>query len=458
MNRPSVPEAAEVLAEMTGGGCVVNEGSDSSADAAYRICSGLTVYPRNEEEVANVLKWANENGYRVAPQGGGTKDALGQAVTDPDLIISMQKINGIVQHSAGDLIVTAYAGTTIAQLQQTLARAGQVLPIDPGHEEQTTLGGLVAANTSGLKRGMYGSIRDYLIATRVVYPDGRRLRTGAKVVKNVAGYDMNKLFVGSMGTLGILTEVTVKVRPLPQSTGCALLQADNLEHIQKLQAALLDTQLEPCVFELTDRLPDEFDAGKAYVVVTFEDVLPSVRYQLEQLRQIASTCGVQVLDSSDGDEGKEMAEKVLGAIRKRWPTPDHVVPASTVVALKLSSLLADVPALYDKVRLAAEECGLEATFNGGLSSGISRAIVTVHNEERVGNEHHDEALKQWIMKTQSLLEECGGHAVVEFAPKRLKSSIAVWGKDRPDMVLMRGIKNKIDPQGTLNPGRFVGGI
>ena len=180
--------------------------------------------PTNERQVAELLHLAAQNSRHVVPRGGGTKDGLGLCSAPADMKLSLTGMAGILHHSVGDLIVSALPGTTLRELQTALGKEGQFLPLDPPWSEEATLGGIVAANASGPKRSLYGSARDYLIATRVAKPDGSIIRTGAKVVKNVAGYDMNKLFIGAMGTLGVFTELTFKSARSRFLPGCSCLQ------------------------------------------------------------------------------------------------------------------------------------------------------------------------------------------------------------------------------------------
>src|SRR5439155_426323 len=156
-------------------------------------------------------------GSLTGEHGGGTKDYLG----DPrptDLILETTSLDGIVEHVPADLTVTVGAGTRFRELEDALARAGQMLPLDPPHGDAATIGGIVAANSSGFRRARYGGVRDLLIGTRCALVDGTVARAGGRVVKNVAGYDVNKLLIGSLGTLAVITECTFKVTPLPAAT------------------------------------------------------------------------------------------------------------------------------------------------------------------------------------------------------------------------------------------------
>lgn len=207
----------------------------------------VTVYPKLEEEISNVLQYANDNGKKISVVGGGTKRGFGGMTESADILLSLANYKGIVEHTVGDLTLTVKSGTTFKELQEYLNKHNQKISLDPAWPEYATIGGIIASNESGPKRLGYGSARDVVIGLRTVYPDGRIIRTGGKVVKNVAGYDMNKLFIGSMGTLGVLSEVTVKLRPLPKHESLILLSfpQGNLEEIRSFVISLLDSMMEP---------------------------------------------------------------------------------------------------------------------------------------------------------------------------------------------------------------------
>src|SRR5699024_5693105 len=177
----------------------------------------------SEDDISNVLRYANEHEKTVNIISGGTKRGYGGAMKEADILLSLAGCEGIVEHSIGDLTLTVRPGTTLKEISDRLAEHGQCLALDPSWPELATIGGIISANESGPKRLLYGSARDLVIGTRIVYADGRVIRTGGKVVKNVAGYDMNKLFIGVMGTLGIISEITLKLRPLPKYEGLSLL-------------------------------------------------------------------------------------------------------------------------------------------------------------------------------------------------------------------------------------------
>jgi glycolate oxidase FAD binding subunit len=421
-------------------------------DRQYQLQAPVIVFPDEERKVEQILGWASKHRVRVVPQGGGTKDAYGHLCDEADVILSLRKMSGILNHSVGDLTVTVLPGTTLSELQQALGKEGQFLPLDSAWGEQSTLGGIVASNASGPKRAMYGSVRDYVIASRICYPDGTLIRTGAKVVKNVAGYDMNKLFIGSMGTLGVFTELTFKIRPIPGYAGALAIRSPELLKLRKLQEVLLDSHLEPSAVEWVNRQLGARIFGRAvdspFLVVSFEDVERSVQYQLNWLFDACESLGVHVQERITGH--KE-TQALLSVLREHLPNSNDIPDDQFVVSVKLLSMLADVPAVYEVAQYAAEEKGLILDFHGGLYTGISRATV------RADWGQQKEVL-EWLRAVEAFLNQIDGRSVIEVAPHKIKMMLNIWGAQAEDWHLMREIKNKIDPLRILNPGRFVGGI
>ncbi|MDQ2952713.1 MAG: FAD-binding protein, partial [Chloroflexota bacterium] len=176
------------------------------------------ISPNTYQLCAEALAEASARKRSVRIRGAGTKDYLGD-LRPTDLTVETTALRGIVAHVPADLTVTVAAGTPLVELQAALAGAGQFLPLDPPHGDRATIGGIVAANSTGFWRARYGGVRDLLIGTVTALADGTLAHAGGRVVKNVAGYDLDKLLVGSLGTLGLITECTFKILPLPKSTG-----------------------------------------------------------------------------------------------------------------------------------------------------------------------------------------------------------------------------------------------
>lgn len=425
---------------------------NDSPPSEYRMESAWIAEPESEAQAAEVVRGAAESGASVAPRGGGTKDACGQRTEPVDIILSLKRMSGVTEHSAGDLTVTALSGTPLHTVQQKLREAGQFLPLDPAWDEESTIGGIVNANASGPKRAGYGSVRDLLIASRVVYPDGQILRTGAKVVKNVAGYDMNKLFIGSMGTLGIHTEFTFKIRPIPPEQCLLALAAPSARALQELTEAVLDSSLEPVAFEWINR-----EAGRrlgveakqdSLLLIGFADVRPSVEEQIRLLRGMCETCGVKPLAEY---RGEMEVEAVYGRLRSLVPSANRAAAERATVALKFMGLLSDMPGVQELADARAAEAGLRPGTSGGLLTGIARAVV----EEPI---EAGERIVAWIRAMEADMGKRGVRMIVEFAPKSIRRQVSVWGPPASEQGIMNKIKQNIDPQGLFNPGRLSGGL
>jgi glycolate oxidase FAD binding subunit len=430
----------------------VEVSSPGERDAQYAIQAPLTVYPDNEKQVQEILRWANENHLHIVPKGGGTKDAYGSHAGRADIILSLSKLRGIIEHSAGDLTFTALPGTTLLEVKETLKEHGQFLPLDVPWSERSTIGGLIASNASGLKRAMYGSARDYLIASRMVFPDGRVTRTGAKVVKNVAGYDMNKLIIGSMGSLGMLTELTFKIRPIPFYSAAIVLSSENMSVIKQFQKNILDSQLEPCVVELVDPLYISKILNKQVtglsILLLFEDMKPSVHYQITQIKDMCKRFQMDIIHQT---EGMEESEQLLSRLREYPPDAGRLNDNKLVVSIKLMTLMTQVPDVYEAVAGTSSQRGLECRFSGGVFTGISRATITADWDRQSD-------VLQWVQRIRSYTSTIHGQIVVETAPRAIRSEIDPWGRVTSAIRLMRGIKEAFDPHGILNKGRFIGGL
>lgn len=397
------------------------------------------VCPQSEQEVSELLRHADQKGLKVTVSGGGSKRGFGGRRETYDLEISMSACRGVVEHRCGDLTMTARAGTTIRELTEILSKEGQMLPCDPRWPDTATIGGVIAANETGPRRLRYGSPRDFVIGLRVVYPDGRIIRTGGKVVKNVAGYDMNKLFVGSMGTLGVITEVTVKLRPLPPSRGLVFLlfPPGKEEAIQPCVNGIQASVLEPCTLEclnpaLTGELMGKTDHYA--LMIAFEDGEESVRAQMDRLRSRMS--GEASLTCLGEDEIPEWWE--------RWSRLGRQAAAT----VKIGTRNTDVTGLIREATELGKDKELEMWAHGGAGHGISRIYL----------DGEDEIILRVLHKLRNSAEKRGGYAVVDRISRDLRQKFDIWGDRIVHRPLLVAIKRTIDPKGTLNDGRFAGGL
>ncbi len=410
----------------------------------------VIVYPKTEEEIVSLLKYANSNGKKISIISGGTKRGFGGLVEYFDILLSLKNYKGVVEHTVGDMTLTVRPGTTIKELQDYLAKTNQKISLDPAWPEYATIGGVIASNESGPKRLRYGSARDIVIGLRVVYPDGTVIRSGGKVVKNVAGYDMNKLFIGSMGTLGVLSEITFKLLPLPKYESLVLLSfSEGSENeIKSFAVKLLDSILEPVSVELLNpSLSKRLINQDSYTLaLSFEDVESSVHYQEEFVKNNLQPTGtnLQILPQ---EEARLFWDK-FSRIAPNGVTTEVNSNNQVEAALKVGVVNLDVLQVLEACKQLQDSINVKIEAHGGLGHGLCQINLSGESDNIVTA----------IQKLRESVTQLGGYAVVTHLPYALRLKVDVWGEKPSYFALLEGIKEKVDPKKVLNSKRFVGGI
>lgn len=414
---------------------------ESGESAYYGNDALLTVKPTTEEEIANIIKYANETGMKVNIEGGGTKKGFGGLLDRAEICLSLADYKGIVEHTAGDMTITVKAGTPFNDIQRYLASFRQMIPLDPFTTDKSTIGGVIASNDSGPKRLGYGSARDAVIGMRLAYPDGKIIRAGGKVVKNVAGYDMNKLFIGSMGTLAVMTEITLKLRPLPKYESLALVTVEGAEidKMREFSIGLLDSMMEPVSFELLNpQFAEKLTGhGRYTFAISLEDVESSVLYQENLLRSMIPA-GVEISFMHGPD-----AAAFWSSIVSSYPALSE-----NYSTLKIGVRNMDVLPVLEAANAIGEKLDVEMIAHGGMGHGICQMYLQ-------GDQEHVRTAINDIRKTA---EGLGGYVIVKQLSYQERLKVSVWGNDPSYQFLLQGIKMKIDPNSVLNYKRFVGGI
>lgn len=406
----------------------------------------VKVYPQTEEEIAAILKYANDHGKKVCIEGNGTKRGFGGLMESADILLSLTNYKGIVEHVVGDMTLTVKAGTNFKELQEYLTQYNQKIALDPYCPESATIGGIIASNDSGPKRLGYGSSRDIVIGLRIVYPDGKVIRSGGRVVKNVAGYDLNKLFIGSMGTLGVISEVTVKLRPLPKYEGLILLSfpQGTMEDIRAFATKLLDSTMEPLTLELLNPTLSERLIGQSNytLAIGLEDVETSVRYQENFIQSIQpANSNLKIMAGQD-------AHSFWYQFYSLSPISSTDNSTSVQASLKIGVINMDVTNVLKESQLLRDSHNLEVEAHGGLGHGLCQVILKGAKENILSAIQH---MRESVTKL-------GGYTVVKQLPFALRLEVDTWGKKPSHFFLLKGIKSKVDPNSVLNPKRFVGGI
>ena len=396
--------------------------------------------PRSVSEASQVLAAAAADGLAVAFVGGGSKLGLGNPPERLDLVVETRGLDQVLEHAAGDLVVRAQAGVRLADLQQQLAPAGQQLALDPP-EPRATLGGVVAANASGPRRLRYGTVRDLLIGVTVVLADGTVARAGGKVVKNVAGYDLAKLFCGSLGTLGLVAEVIFRLHPVPAAAAVVTLAVDGPAQAGQAVRELQRSTLEPSAVELT---VDEF-GWPGRLTVLFEGIQPGVEAQAAAAAELLGRVGEAAVA---GPGGVEAALEQLGALP--FEKAEYALKA-TFPPAELAGALEDL--VGGRLRFAG---------HGGVTAHAGTGVLWLASDLREGDLPADSpgfpAAVRRITEARERLAARGGSLVLVKASPELKRAVDVWGPPGDAVGLMRRVKERFDPDRRLSPGRFVGGI
>jgi glycolate oxidase FAD binding subunit len=398
------------------------------------------VLPDSVEELADILRRAHEARWAVVPAGYGTGLGLGHPPDRFDLVIATTRLNRILDYEPADLTASVEAGCSLEVFNRTVGEQGQWLPLNPPVPEHATLGAVAAAEDFGSLRHGYGLPRDYVIGLQVIQADGTVITTGGRVVKNVAGYDLNKLFVGSLGTLGIVTRLNVKLRPRPETEATGVLLSSRLEALHTAAFALHASQLHPAAVSLLSpsamkRCGCDFGAGRYGLLVRFMASASVVNSQIDRLREIAAR--------NQGEIGRLNESSVWRALAD---LPKHVEPD---VILRASVLPSEVVAIFKEL-----ENGLkEFTDESCLVAQHGCGVILGHMRLNAAQPLHRlvDALRRWRTS-------CRQQLVLERAPVELKRAVDVWGDVGPTLSIMRALKEKFDPRRILNPGRFVGGI
>jgi len=396
----------------------------------------LLCFPANPEQIAASLRVCSEANATITPWGGGTAMAIGNLVRQVDIVIGLERLNLLVEHDQANLTATVQSGHVLAALQEALSRHNQFLPFDPPAPTRATVGGVVATNLNGPRRSCYGSVRDLVIGMKVVLASGEQIKAGGKVVKNVAGYDMCKLFVGSMGTLGIVTEVTLRMAPTPE-TEATLIASGTLPKIQGFLDEFTHSKLLPsAVLLLNAQASKATDLAQNdwQVAVRCEGFEETVARHLRDALAMAQRIGLTANTLQENDHSRFWQEA------RDFPLQaDRLVYRATVPR---SSTFEVIQAVHN---------WSIADFRPEIVSDVAAGIVWIS----LGV---NDLAAQWFTKLIAETRSHRGHAIIFAAPAHLKRGIDVWGPDPPTLSLMRAIKRQFDPQGLLNPGRFLGGI
>ena len=407
------------------------------------------VLPASVQEMQDVLQFAAKQALSVMPAGAGTKLGIGNLPEKVDVVLATTHLNSVIEYEPADLTVTVEAGIRLADLQTELAQHRQYLAMNPPYAERCTIGGIVATNISGSFRLRHGTARNQVLGLRVVRADGTVVKSGGKVVKNVAGYDLNKLYIGAFGTLGIITEVTLKLSPIPVRQAILTADFQTIQDAVDTGLAVVGSQTLPMFvnfFVNSDLIREETEIStnesKPMLTVGFGGDPETVTWQLAQCRGITEqngAIGVKVI------EGESLQHLQRGI--QEFPADNK---NTEIVIAKLNLKRTDIAGFA--AQIVDADWARDVQMMALLGSGVLYLTIPVPSNTDF----------QWLATALTQLRQSviagQGNLIIETAPPELKQHIDVWGSVEGTLSLMKQIKTKFDPDGLLNPGRFVSSI
>lgn len=446
-NSTRLPEAISSLRSLSIETLTGNKTAEYAVDGKT---PEVVARPTSPQEISEVMAVAAQHGLSVSPLGGRTRTGLGNVPDSIDLAIDMTGVDQVLAHNAADLTATVEAGIRVSRLQEVLAEHGQFLAIDPPLPDRATIGGILAVGWSGPLTWQNWSPRDIGIGMRTVMADGTITKTGGQVVKNVSGYDMTRMHIGALGTLGIIAEVSFKLTPLPARQATVMATFDS--GVSCLDAALevYGSSLVPLAISTLhgqQRIAAGHGTGEGRpsLMVRVGGRARSVRRQTDDVVSICKRFGAVHSAVIDGDDAAMMWRRIgdLG-----WA--DETAP---VAGIRASVLPSDIPRIIQSMHDIEDSSGLAWR----AATQTAQGVIDIH-WIGVDGKPPSEHVRAAISNTVKAVQRAGGTAVVTHAPTPIKETLDVWGEPTSAIDTMRNLKRQYDPDRLLNPGRFMGGI
>jgi glycolate oxidase FAD binding subunit len=429
-------ELARKLQDVVGGQAVSVEPARLGSFSIDGQPAALLCLPSSAVELSAALRVCAEADAAVTPWGGGTAIHMGNRPRRVEVAISLSRLDHLVEHDDANLTATLQAGMSLARLQEMAAPREQFFPVDVPFPQRASVGGMIAANLNGPRRICYGSIRDLVIGIKAVLATGEQIKAGGKVVKNVAGYDLGKLFVGSLGTLGIITEATLRMAPLPEIAG-TLISSGTLAQVFELADQIARSTLLPAAMVVSNSRASrggEPGGQKFHLALWAEGFEAAVARHLRDAQAMSERIGLQ---SESLDHPAHL---------RFWDEVRDFPLATNRSVIRVTVPRGSLPAAVKKI-----EGWKTADFDFAVIADALSGCVWIAAAAEDGP-------AEQFARMGALAREHGGHAIMLAAPPEVKKNLDVWGAPPPGFPLMREIKRQFDPHGLLNPGRFVGGI
>jgi len=454
------------LGDIAGPANVINDPAQLSGYAVDGRAPSAAVRPGAVEEVAEVVKFAAAEKLAIVATGARTKLGMGLPPRQFDIALDMTRLDRLVAFDPGDLTLSIEAGIPLHRLNGVLAEHRQFLPLAVPFIRQTTAGGTLASGVDTPLRQFYGTARDYLLGVEYVNGGGVAAKSGGRVVKNVSGYDLHKLMIGSLGTLGIITRINFRTFPLPETTRGFVALFENAERAIALRHRIAQSALTPLTLEiLSPRVADMANSKAAEKIAPGEldqDLLPKKRWALAagfsgnrkmleryamELHNFAVACGAAHI--SVVPENEVSAE--FSRIRELIPIALECSPATTIIRMSVLPMR-----MKEMIETSARIADSQAVPWAAVARGLGAIYFMLLPAQK------DEDTRRRVAEASNqILAACAAleaDATIPWCPAEWKIGLKVWGSERPNLALMKKVKEAFDPRGILSPGRFVGGL
>ena len=441
---------AETLSELSPEIAAMMRGDDAEYYAIDGVGPLGIVTPRDEDDLREIVGSANREGIAVYPRGGGTRLRLGGIPQRPGIVVDTTRLNRVVAHNAGDLTATFQSGATFQLVAEVLAQEGQLLAIDPPTPTRATIGGTLATGVSGPAKWHFGHPRDTLIGMRVVQPDGSVSKSGGQVVKNVSGYDMSRLHIGGLGSLGVILESSFKLTPMPMYESTVSAQFGSGAAAMDAAMRLFNSHVMPLAmtaFSLAaaDRLPIDFHPGAFFLSVRLGGRPRSLDRQIDETVGVCRESGAVRVNTIEGAE----AGRVWRCLSDFGWSDDLAADLNVRIAV-MPDQVATVAEAVESARSPSMQVAVVAQPGfGTLEANWFRSDSSCTAIDD---------FSETVAAIRGIVGALGGTTTVQICPTALKHRIDVWDGEPAGFSVMREMKMQYDPNNVMNPGRFVGGI
>jgi len=454
------------LADIVGPSNVITDPAQLAAYTIDKKVPSAAARPQSTEEIFDLVKFAVKEKLAIVATGARTKLGMGLPPRQYDIALDVTRLDRLVSYDPGDLTLSVEAGMPLHNLGAILAEHHQFLPLAVPYYNHTTIGGAVASGVDGPLRQFYGTARDYLLGMEFVTGEGVAAKSGGRVVKNVTGYDIHKLMIGALGTLGVITRLNFKTFPMLTSIRAFMATFQTVERACGMRNRVSQSHLTPVTMEIfSPGVADLFSSEAASRVAPTslpKDLLSKTRWTFTsgfsgnpntltryetELRKMAEECGAVDATVLEGPE----LTSAFALKREFIPIALESSPAATILKISV---------LPRQMSEALANASREADNNRLRWTAMARGLGVIYFAI-LPTESNDATKRQVLQAADNILAACaalGGHATIPWCPTQWKNELKVWGLPRADFAQMLKLKKVFDPAGIFSPGRFVGGI